>query len=469
MANKFYVTTPIYYVNDVPHIGHAYTTLAADVLARYHRQKGGDVFFLTGTDEHGAKVAQAAKEAGKEPKDYANSVVSGFQDAWELLNISNDHFIRTTDPRHEKIASEVLQKIYDKKLIYPGEYEGLYCVGCEKFLTEGDLINGKCPLHPNKEPVQQKEKNYFFKLSEFQDWLIEIFEKDEVKILPESRKNEVLGKLRLGLQDISVSRAGVSWGIPLPWDNSQTQYVWVEALLNYYTATQFLGDKERFWPADLHLIGKDILWFHCVIFPALLLAADIKLPKAVFAHGFFTINGQKMSKSLGNVISPKELVDRYGVDGARYLLLSAFPFGDDGDFSFEKLDTKFNAELANNLGNLVSRVAKLCETGNVDIGSQQPNSQHHLPFTEKHVENLEFDSVLQLATGYVDQVNKQIDKTRPWENIESKHHVLIELVDTIRQIAYEIRPFLPETAEKIEKQFKGPKIKSGKPLFPRIN
>ena len=359
--NKYYITTPIYYVNDVPHIGHAYTTVAADVLTRYHKQKGDYVFLLTGTDEHGAKIAQAAQEKGLEPKEYADLVVPQFIDSWKLLNINYDHFIRTTDPEHEKIASQVLQKVYDNGFIYEDTYEGLYCVGCEKFLTETDLVEGKCPLHPNRDPVAQKEKNYFFKLKSFEKDLIELFESGEVKIGPESRKNEVLGKLKLGLQDVSISRAGVSWGIPVPWDSSQTIYVWVEALCNYYTATRFLEGKDKFWPADLHLVGKDILWFHTVIWCALLKAADLPLPKQVFAHGFFTINGQKMSKSLGNVISPQELVDRYGVDGARYLLLSAFPFGDDGDFSFEKLDTKFNADLANGLGNLVARVAKLCE------------------------------------------------------------------------------------------------------------
>lgn len=465
--NKYYVTTPIYYVNDIPHIGHAYTTIAADVLARHNKQVGNDVFFLTGTDEHGAKVAQAAKEAGKEPKAYADSVVSGFQDAWKLLNIDYDHFIRTTDPKHETIASEVLQKIFDNGYIYEGTYEGLYCEGCEKFLTETDLVDGKCPLHPNKEPLYQKEKNYFFKLSKFEEELTKLFESDEVKISPESRKNEVLGKLKLGLQDISISRAGVSWGIPIPWDNKQTIYVWVEALFNYYTATKFVESKDKFWAADLHLVGKDILWFHTVIWCALLKAAGLELPKQVFAHGFFTINGQKMSKSLGNVISPQELVDRYGVDGARYLLLSAFPFGDDGDFSFEKLDTKFNADLANGLGNLVARVAKLCEANDISF-TASAGYKISAPLKQRF-EEIRLNDALGVIWAVIDEANNTLDIDAPWKlNGEKLKDALEKQVRRIRQITYDLKPFLPETAEKIQEQFKGPKIKSGEPLFPRL-
>lgn len=450
----------------MPHIGHAYTTLAADVLARYHKQAGNDVFFLTGTDEHGAKIAQAAQEKGLEPKEYADQVVPQFIDAWKLLNIDYDYFIRTTDPKHEKIASEVLQRIKENGFIEEGVYEGLYCIGCEKFLTEADLVEGKCPLHPNREPVSQKEKNYFFKLSHFEKELIDLFESGEVKVMPESRKNEVLGKLKLGLQDISISREGVSWGIPVPWDSSQTIYVWVEALFNYYTATQFVDGKQGFWPTDLHLVGKDILWFHTVIWCALLKAAGLELPKHVFAHGFFTINGQKMSKSLGNVISPNELVDRYGVDGARYLLLSAFPFGDDGDFSFEKLDAKFNADLANNLGNLVSRIAKLCESTNLSVGPDDSRKFHE--FIDQPLDQIRFDLALQSVTERIDSRNKQIDTQKPWVDPENKHHILVDLVEGLREIAHDLKPFLPETSEKIEAQFKGPKIKSEEPLFPRL-
>lgn len=465
---KFFLTTPIYYVNDVPHIGHAYTTVAADVLARYWREKTGEenVFFLTGTDEHGAKVAQSAKEAGKTPKEFVDSVAPRFQEAWKLLNIEYDYFIRTTDPKHEKIVQEVLQKIYDKGHIYEGVYEGLYCEGCERFLTEDDLVNGKCPLHSNKEPVHQKEKNYFFKLSAFKDKLLDIFGNDEYQILPKSRKNEVLGKLQTELQDVSISRAGVSWGVPVPWDKEQTIYVWVDALFNYYSATQFLKDKRKFWPPDLHLVGKDILWFHTVIWIALLLAAGLPLPKKVFAHGFFTINGQKMSKSLGNVISPSQLVEKYGADAARYLLLSEFPFGEDGDFSFEKLTIRYNADLANGLGNLIARVAKVCESTDLVVNPFENHEFHSL--VGQSLDNLRFDLALQAIKENVTEKNKQIDIHKIWENPKEKRHILADLVEGIRQIAYDLRPFLPETAKKIEKQFAGPKIKTGEPLFPRL-
>lgn len=470
MANKYYVTTPIYYVNDVPHIGHAFTTVVADILARYYQQKLGrdNVFFLTGTDEHGAKIAQAAKEANLKPKDYVDSVAPRFQEAWKTLNIKPDYFIRTTDPRHEKLAQEVLQKIYDKGFIYESTYEGLYCVGCEKFQTEADLVDGKCPLHPNREPELQKEKNYFLKLSEFTQKLIELFESDTVKILPESRKNEILGKLKLGLQDVSVSREGVSWGIPVPWDNTQTIYVWVEALCNYYTATRFLENKERFWPADLHLIGKDIVWFHTVIWCAMLLAAEISLPKIVFAHGFFTINGQKMSKSLGNVIAPHELVEKYTTDGARYLLLSAFPFGDDGDFSFAKLTTKYNSDLANGLGNLVARVAKLVEVSNFQFPVPSFKFLDNTRYKEA-LESFKFNEALEYVFKKVGAANKYIDENKPWAlKGETLEKILEHLVADILEISYLLKPFLPGTAEKIEEQFKGPEIKSSAPLFPRI-
>lgn len=473
MTKKFFVTTPIYYVNDVPHIGHAYTTLAADILARYYREKLGkeNVFFLTGTDEHGQKVAQAAKEKGVSPEEFVDSVAPRFEDAWQLLNINYDYFIRTTNPKHEKIVSSLLQKIYDNGYIYKGTYKGLYCVGCEKFLTETELVNGRCPLHPNKEPVKQEEENYFLKLSELSKKVLEKIEKGEYEILPTERKNEVVGRLRGGVEDISISRAGVSWGIPVPWDKSQTIYVWVDALINYYSATQFVEGKKKLWPADLHLIGKDILWFHTVIWQALLIAAGIDIPKKIFAHGFFTIDGQKMSKSLGNVISPKQLVDRYGVDGARYLLISAYPFGSDGDISLERFDERYNAALANGLGNTISRVAKLAEKSGIEFEKTESSEEISRPAQKEALENLRFDAVLQNIWN-VDlfPIDSHIDQHSPW-TIKDKNKlklILQEEVNDLRELAAKIEPFLPETADKIEKQFKGPKIKSGKPLFPRL-
>lgn len=470
--NKFYITTPIYYINDIPHIGHAYTTVAADIIARFQKQKLGDenVFFLTGTDEHGAKVATAAKEAGKNPKDYADSVVPRFEEAWKLLNINYDHFFRTTDVRHEKLVREILQKINRKGLIKEGVYEGLYCEGCEKFLSESDLVNGKCPLHPNKTPIKQKEKNYFFKLSQFQDGLIKDFKTGIVKILPETRKNEILGKLKEELKDIAISREGVSWGIPIPWDNKQTIYVWVEALFNYYTATQFLENKKRFWPADLHLIGKDILWFHTVIWCALLKAADLTLPETVFAHGFFTINGQKISKSLGNVISPKELVDKFGVDATRYLLVSQFPFGEDGDFSFDKLTDGYNTNLANGLGNLIARVAKLCENSNFK-NSKKREIEKYIQY-EKAIEELRFNDALNFVFKKISEIDKYINQEKPWELVKNNEPKLKEVLEhstfEILKIAKLLEPFMPGTSEKIKKQFNEPEIKSSAPLFPRI-
>lgn len=471
MTKKFYITTPIYYVNDVPHIGHAYTTIAADVLARYHKQLGKDVFFLTGTDEHGAKVAEAAKETGKKPKEFCDQVVSRFKDAWKKLNISNNYFIRTTDPRHEKIVQKLLQKVYDNEYIYEGTYEGLYCVGCEKFLTETDLVNDRCPLHPNQEPIREKEKNYFFKLSDFREKLIKAIENkkdpNHYEILPEERKNEILGKLKKGLDDVSISRAAVPWGIPIPWDKSQTIYVWVDALLNYYTATQFLKNKAKFWPAELHLIGKDILWFHTVIWQAFLLAAGLPLPKKVFAHGFFTVDGKKMSKSLGNVIAPDDLIKKFGVDGARYLMLSGFPFGTDGDISLAKFKTRYNADLANGLGNLVARVAKLCEKSGINFKATKGQIY---PQVKKSLDKFLFDDTLSFIwQEKIAGCDKAIDREKPWQLKGRRLEIVLQkLVGEIRQIAFNLKPFLPETAEKIEKQFKRPKIKSEKLLFPRI-
>ncbi len=463
---KFYVTTPIYYVNDVPHIGHAYTTLAADIITRYYKTRLGkdNVFFLTGTDEHGQKVAQAAEENKQTPKEYADSVAPRFQEAWKLLNIEYDYFIRTTDPRHEKVVTNLLSKIYKNGYIYKGVYEGLYCIGCEKFLTDSELVNGRCPLHPNKKPVYQKEENYFLKLRDLSKEVLQKIKNKEYKIKPEKRRHEVLSRLELGVEDISISRAGVPWGIPVPWDKSQTAYVWIDALINYFSATQFLKGKEKFWPADLHLVGKDILWFHTVIWQGLLIAAEIDLPKVIFAHGFFTIDGQKMSKSLGNVITPKQLADRYGVDGARFLVISAYPFGGAGDISFSRFDEKYNADLANGLGNLVARVAKMAEPLTF------PKKDYDISVnTGTAVQLLYFEGALKEIWDKIKEADIFINKRGVW-NLKGKQKeaALANLVDRIRQIAYDLKPFLPETAEKIEKQFKGQKISSEAPLFPHL-
>lgn len=480
------MTTPIYYVNDVPHVGHAYTTIAADVLARYYRLLGFDVFFLTGTDEHGTKVAASAQDAGKKPKQFCDEIVLRFIDAWKRLNIANDYFIRTTDSRHEKIVQALIQKAYNNGYVYKGTYKGLYCIGCEKFLTETDLVDNRCPLHPNRKPVRQKETNYFFKLSAFKDTLIKAIEnkkdKNHYEILPEKRKSEILGKLKQGLNDVSISRASVKWGVPVPWDKTQTIYVWFDALLNYYTATKFVKNRTKFWPAELHLIGKDILWFHTVIWQAFLLAVGLSLPKTIFAHGYFTINGRKMSKSLGNVISPADLIKKFGIDGTRYSMLSEFPFGTDGDISLEKFKIRYNADLANGLGNLCQRVAALAENAKLKITNDKLFRLHRESSTKsgklqiqnykaysKFFSEYRFNECLAWIWEKISKVDRYIDQTKPWtKKGESLAKLLEKPIREIQEIAYFLKPFLPETAEKIEKQFKGPKIKSGEPLFPRI-
>lgn len=460
---KYFVTTPIYYVNDVPHIGHTYTTVAADVITRFWKQKGLDARLLTGTDEHGAKIAEAAKNHNQSPKQYADKIAAEFKKAWDLLNIDYARFIRTTDEDHIKTAQEFLQKLYDTKAIdaKPCLYEGLYCISCEKFWKEEDLKDGLCPDHL-KPPVKHSEENYYFNLSKYQGQLIELISSDKIKVGPKTRKNEVLGKLKKGLEDISISRANLEWGIPLPFDPTHTSYVWIEALINYYT----YGKPEGVWPAQLHLVGKDILWFHSVIWPAMLLAINEELPKEVFAHGFFSIDGQKMSKTLGNVIKPEDLIEKYGVDGTRYVLLAAFPFGEDGDFSFDNLDQIYNSHLANGLGNLVARVAKLCQ--NCGFEAVEKINQFD-PEVEKLLAEYKFNEALSWIWKIIQRADIRINETRPWEleGVELKQ-VLDELVSLILDIAYNLQPFLPETSQKILTQFSG-QIKSSSPLFPRLS
>jgi len=466
---KYYVSTPIYYVNDVPHVGHFYTTLAADVLARYYRLKIGkeNVLFITGTDEHGAKVAEAAEKHGKTPQEFADEVSPTFEKAWQDVGISHDYFMRTTNENHKRIVQELLQKMYDAGYIYKGVYEGQYCIGCEKFLTEQDIVDGKCPLHPNQTPVHQKEDNYFFKLKDFTAQVRSKIESGEIEVLPESRKHEILGRVDQGIEDISISRQGVTWGVQIPWDSTQTVYVWVEALFNYYTLTQFVEGKADFWPAQLHLMAKDIVWFHAFIWPALLLAAGLPLPKTIFAHGFFTINGQKMSKSLGNVIAPHELIQKYGKDGARYLLLSAYAFGNDGDLALESFTQRFNSDLANGLGNLISRTAKLCE--GLDMGDHQPKE-----FSHEYIGRIESYAFIEVLTDIwqkIGELDRYVNHTEPWklkDSPEALKEALLPVVQGLVDIAKELEPFMPETSERMLKQFSGSKIESAEPYFKRI-
>lgn len=465
---KFYITTPIYYINDVPHIGHTCTTVAADIIARLHRQLGEEVFFLTGTDEHGQKVAECAQKEGVDTQTYCDKIAPRFSEAWKNLNISNDFFIRTTDPRHEKVVGELLQKIYDKGDVYKAKYEGWYCIGCEKFLTETDMVDGHCPLHPPEKTVQKSEENWFFKLSKYVPQIIELIENSETNyIYPEGKKAEVLAKLKAGINDISLSRENVEWGIPLPWDKTQTTYVWFDALINYYSATQFVEGKSEFWPADLHLLGKEILWFHTVIWQGMLLSAEIKLPKKTYTHSFYMIDGQKMSKSLGNVISPQQLVDLFGVDGARYLIARSFPTENDSDVGIERFKEKYNADLANNLGNLVSRVCKQGE--GLTVNSYELRVEEKF---SKLIDELKFDEAVGfIFEKYVDKSNNRLNEVTPWKleaNDPARIAVLTECAQNLRIAATALSPIMPEVAKKILEQLDGEikPLESG--LFPRI-
>lgn len=468
MAKKFYITTPIYYINAEPSIGSACTTVAADVLARLHRQLGEEVFFLTGTDEHGEKVAETAQTAGLSPIDFCNQIVPKYIEAWKLLNISHDFFIRTTDPRHEKVVGEVLQKIHDAGDIYKDKYEGWYCTGCEAFKTDKELTDGHCPLHPPEKTVRKSEENWFFKLSKYVPKIIELIENEKTNyIFPESKKSEVLAKLKAGVNDISISREKVKWGIPVPWDPDHTIYVWIDALINYYSATVFLENKTDFWPADLHLLGKEILWFHTVIWQAMLMSANLPLPKKIYIHDFYTIDGQKMSKSLGNTIPPKEMTDLFGTDGARYLIARSFPSNGDVDVGIERFKEKYNADLANNLGNLVSRVCKLGE--GIKIKKTEIKIDEGFKVA---VDNLKLDEAIgAVFEYYIDKSNNRLNEVMPWKlkvDDPKRIAVLSECANNLSLAAFHLKPLIPETCEKIEKIFDG-KIKSlDKPLFPRI-
>lgn len=463
--NRFFITTPIYYVNDVPHIGHAYTTVAADVLARWNRLHGNEVFFLTGTDEHGAKIEQAAQAHNRETQSYCDEIAGKFQDAWRALNISNDAFIRTTSPAHTRAVHAFLKALWDKGVIFKASYKGKYCVQCERFYTDDELVDGKCPDH-RIVPELQQEDNYFFRLSQFRDDLLAAIQDPDhpshFEIFPRERRNEVLGKLKGDLNDISISRATLTWGIPLPWDRSQTTYVWVDALINYLTATGYPDDKARvdaWWPPQLHLMAKDILWFHAVIWPAMLMAVGLPMPRKIYAHGFFTIGGQKMSKSIGNVIRPAELVGEYGTDGARYLLLSAFPFGQDGDFTPAGMKNAFNAALANDLGNLVARalnmIDKYCE-GKIPAGSRRELLNQVLEDwkpMDGHLQHLQFHYALTTLLAGVDRINTFIEAKAPWKlaktSLEETREVLREVALSLKALVFHVRPFMPETARAI--------------------
>ena len=467
MKEKFYITTAIDYVNASPHIGHSYQKIVADVLARWNKLQGKDVFFVTGTDEYGKKVKEYADKAGKKPKEFVDENSAKFKKAWKALNIKYDRFIRTTDPDHTLVVSDFIKKCEKNGDIYKGEYEGLYCVGCEAYFTEKDCPDLICPIH--KKPLETiKEKTYFFKLSKYKDFLLNLYEEHPEFILPKTRRNEIINRVKEGLHDLSISRTSFDWGIPFPLDKSHVTYVWFDALINYYTATREKG-KEEFWgKPTVHILGKDNTWFHTVYWPAMLKSAGIELPKTTFNHGFVSVEGEKISKSLGNTISPIELVEKYGSDSVRYFCLRQFPFasGNDGDFSETALIQRHNDELANKLGNLILRTSSLVEKYGIEKCENDLIKKLNEEKISKLVDNYELDKALNEIFAFIDNCNEFIQNKKPWKTKDKK--VLYELVKSIRKIAKLLYPFIPESSEKISEIFKTDEIKKAPVLFQKI-
>lgn len=448
----FYITTPIYYTNAPIHLGGAYTTIAADVLARWHRLLGEDVFFLTGTDEHGQKIQEAAEQVNLKPQEFVDKITNEFKEAFKMLNISNDNFIRTTDKYHEAEVKELLNTLFKKKLIYKDFYESYYCVGCEQYLTESDLIDGKCPLH-NREPELKKEEAYLFRLSAFQDKLLRLIKTGGYEILPKIKTKEIINFIEGGLKDVSISRLKekISWGIELPFDKKHCAWVWPDALWNYVSGLRHSGkvNFEKFWPVNVQLMARDILRVHATIWPALLIGAGYELPKKLFVHGYFTIGGKKMSKSLGNVISPIYLTKNYGSDSVRYYLMRNIPFGSDGDVSEKGLIEKHNSELADKLGNLVSRVTTLAEKYGLEKCDNKLLGKLRIKEIEELMQGFEIDKALGLIFNFVDRINEFIQEKKPWETKDTQ--VLYQAVDSIKSVAILLSVFIPETCEKIAK------------------
>ncbi|MBE3582740.1 MAG: methionine--tRNA ligase [Limnochordaceae bacterium] len=538
---KFYVTTAIDYVNGEPHLGHAYEKIATDVIARYHRLAGDDTFFLTGTDEHSLNVARRAREEGLSPKEFCDLMSEKFRQAWAKLEISYDRFIRTTDEDHVATVQDLIRRINDRGFIYQGTYSGWYCVSCERFLDESELVEGHCPVHPSRKVEWVEERNYYFALSRFQERLLHHIEEHPEFIQPETRRNEVLNRIREGLQDVSISRSTVEWGIPLPVDPQQVVYVWFDALTNYVTGAGYgrrlLAHQSQpqpqpqvqeqsqehsfdyWWPADLHVVGKDITWFHCVIWSAILLAAELPLPKTVFGHGFVNVGGAKLSKSEGVMVDPLQLADEYGADVLRYYLTREISWGKDGDFSIGSLRERYNADLANDLGNLLNRTVAMTDrflAGTIQVptgagsAAQPPAAstpldrsliEHALRVVEEYqarMESLDLSGALDAVWSLVDMANKYIDERAPWVLARSSvtrpqlEEVMYNLAEVLRRIAILISPTMPVAAEKIWTQLGlsgspaqaplgglaschrwgvfpgGTKVQRGAPIFPRL-